>query len=154
MFGVRHHMRDVESIERQLLEVFPSRVVTGVIAPHECEECAALCECLSQSGWEGISDSFVEQYSGSLPLLSPEAYNAYLPAWLRASVRIPDGDVAAMLLINLADDPPMEYFTGAQAVAILEVARFVVHSSIWGTDDPGNVESLSAVERVWVAARA
>ena len=147
-------MQTVEILEHRLLEAFPSHAVTGVIAPHECEECSALRERLSQSGWESIPDSFVEEYSGSLPLLSPEAYNAYLPAWLRAAVRNPDGGVVGILLTNLADEPPMLHFTAAQAATILDVARFVVHNNYWGPDDPVNITSLSAVERVWSGACA
>jgi hypothetical protein len=142
-------VNDLSLVEAELRLCFPQRLVSGVIAPHECEECSALREHLAPRTWSEVTDDFTEQYSGSLPLLSPDAYNAYLPAWLRAALHKPDGDVAGIILINLADEPPMKHFTQAQARALIRAARIFVTINPWGLDDPANVEGLAKVERVW-----
>jgi hypothetical protein len=145
---------DLSLIEADLLFNFPQRLVSGVIAPHECEECSTLRQHLAPRTWSEVSDGFTEQYSGSLPLLSPDAYNAYLPAWLRAALHKPDGNVAGIILINLADEPPMEHFTQGQARALIRAARLLVTINPWGLGDPANVERLAEVERVWSASAA
>jgi hypothetical protein len=84
-----------------------------------------------------------------LPLLSPEAYLAFLPAWLRQSALEPEGEVAGMLLVNLACDPDPTGFAREQRDAVIEVARFIVRNNSWGPGDPVNVKSLVAIERAW-----
>jgi hypothetical protein len=130
---------------------FPRRVVSGVVAPHECDECDALRRQLQHVTWESVPAGFVHANSGALPLLSSEAYAALLPAWLLQALRQPDSEVAAMLLINLGDEPDTSAFTAEQAGAIVEVARYVVAHSYWGPNDPDNVESLAAIEAAWSA---
>jgi hypothetical protein len=67
----------------------------------------------------------------------------------RQSVHNPNGDVAKMVLINVANDPHTAGFTALQAAIIIEVARAVTSTNWWGADDEGNVESLAAVEAFW-----
>ena len=86
---------------------------------------------------------------GVLPLLSKEAYRAFLPAWLLAGVREPDGPNAAMLMVNLRSDPVTEGFTPDQAAGIIQAARFISENSAFGPKDPVHVESVAAVQRAW-----
>ena len=154
MLIVRPLMDTLAQIEAQLLQVFPAFVVRGTITPHTCEECVAIRSYLSTRSWTEVSDEFTEKYSGSLPLLSPEAYHMYLPAWLRAAARSPDGETARMLLYNLPDEPAVALFTKDQAAAVLSVARHVASSNLWGENDPGNVEQLAKIEEAWSARAA
>ena len=96
-----------------------------------------------------VPDSFAEEFSGSLPLLTEEAYSTYLPVWLRAALANPSGDAAAMLLINLADNPPILNFSPEQAQTVIEVARAVVGQNYWGPEDEGNAANLKAIEAAW-----
>ena len=136
-----------------LLAVFPARVVSGPVAPHECEECATIRATLTGRTWRDVADSFAEEFSGSLPLLTEDAYHAYLPVWLRAALTEPSGEAASMLLINLADNPPKTHFNQQQADAVIQVARSVVRRSYWGPEDEGNAASLKAIEATWSVAR-
>lgn len=56
------------------------------IAPCNCEECRALQKDLhkdfSGSSWQTLTASFFESHFGDLSLLSPEAFNYFLPAYL------------------------------------------------------------------------
>lgn len=136
-------------VEQRLRAAFPPRTVAGVITPHECPECDAIRKRLAQKTWADVPDEFAEEFAGSLPLLSPDAYNAYLPIWLRCALRNPNGAAATMVLINVANDPHTEGFTALQAAVIIEVARVVTSTNWWGGDDEGNVERLAAVEAFW-----
>src|SRR5205085_7140035 len=95
-------MNAAAEVQRELLEAFPQRVVSGVITPHECSECVAIRKMLAGKTWSEIPDTFAEEFCGSLPLLSPDAYNAYLPVWLRSAVRDPDGQAGRCILFNLS----------------------------------------------------
>lgn len=140
---------ELEAVLEALYTAFSPRVVQGVITPHECEECAAMRQSLEGRTWHEIPNSFAEEFSGNLPLLSPDAYNAFLPVWLRAAVEQPDGDAAAMVSINLGDEPSKFAFTAAQAAALVQAVEFVAANNLWGTDDQGNVEHVAAVRAQW-----
>lgn len=134
---------------RVLHDAFPQRVVAGVITPHECDECAAIRRELSGRTWREVPSAFADEFSGSLPLLSPDAYNAYLPVWLRAAVENPDGEAATMIAINLSYEPSKTGFTAAQAHAIVATVEFVAAHNWCGSGDPVNIERLAAVKREW-----
>lgn len=135
-------------IER-LLIAFPPSVVEGSVAPHDCPECLSLREHLSGRTWREVSAEFVRDHPDVLPLLSRDAYLAHLPAWLHEAVLDPDGEVAMCLLVNLSDSPDTTGFTAEQAAAVIEVTRFIVGCSCFGSDDPENAESMAAIERTW-----
>jgi hypothetical protein len=136
-------------IETLLHNAFPEKAVEGVIAPHVCEECDALRNQLQGTTWSYVPSEFVKSFEGSLPLLSQEAYVAFLPAWLLQAAKEPSEEVAAMVLVNLRHEPQTSGFSSAQAFAILEVARHIADTGFWGPDDPVNVESIAAIEAAW-----
>ncbi len=142
-------MHTTEAIERMLFSAFPQRTVQGVIAAHECEECSALCEQLSGVTWQDVPGEFIQLNDDVLPLLSHDAYLAFLPAWLRQGLLDPGGPVAGMLLVNLRQAPDTSGFTRDQAAVVNEVARFIADSNVFGAEDPVNVDSFSEIERVW-----
>ncbi|MDN5941813.1 MAG: hypothetical protein L0H94_08025 [Nitrospira sp.] len=141
-------MKTVAELEQQLLAAFPRREATE-IAKHQCEECEGLRQQLSGTVWTEVPGDFVEAYDGSLPLLTHDAYLAFLPAWLRQAIRNPKGAAAGMLPINLSTKPNTRGFSRAQAAVIVETVTFITHNNGWGDDDPGNIEDLEQVRRIW-----
>ncbi|MFC5489509.1 hypothetical protein [Dokdonella soli] len=137
------------NIEKQLLAVFPQRVVDGPIAPHDCDECRSLRDNLAGITWVDVPSEFVNSNDDVLPLLSHDAYLAFLPAWLRQGVRDPGGNLANMLLVNLGHHPNTTGFTRRQAALVIEVAAFIAQSNVFGLTDPVNVESMAEIARVW-----
>jgi hypothetical protein len=135
-------------LEKKLEQVFPATVVEGVIAPHDCVECDALQKRLASITWLQLPMEFVIENDDVLPLLSKEAYRAFLPAWLLASVRDPGGPNARILMVNLRRIPDTDGFTPSQAAAILETAKFIAQNSLFAPDDPLHVESLTEIERL------
>jgi hypothetical protein len=109
---------------------------------------------LSGRSWREVPGEFIREHPDVLPLLSHDAYPAYLPAWLHQAVLDPDGEVAAYLMVNLGCGPETTGFTPEQAEAIIEVARFIAAGSCFGPDDPVTAESLAAIERTWSGATA
>ncbi len=140
---------DTLTLETQLHDAFPERKVLGAIAHHACEECCALRLQLAHTTWSHIPAEFVRESDGSLPLLTEEAYIAFLPAWLLQGIREPSEEVAAMLLVNLRHEPRTDGFTPEQAATIIDVARFITANSIWGPSDPVNVDALAAIKAGW-----
>jgi hypothetical protein len=134
---------------QQLQAAFPQRAVLSVITAHECEECAAIRSALVGRTWGEVPSAFAEEFCDSLPLLSPDAYNAYLPVWLRSAVEDPDGEAAAMVSINLTEDPSKVGFTPEQVKALVAVVEFVATHNVFGADDPVNVEKVLKVQSVW-----
>ena len=137
------------SVLHALHESFPPRVLHGVITPHECDECAAIRRALEGHSWQDIPNTFAEEFSGSLPLLSPDAYNAYLPIWLRAAVEHPGGEAAAMVPINLSSEPSKIGFTPSQCKALIATVEFITANNWCGPDDPVNLGHVFAVRAEW-----
>ncbi len=138
-----------EAIVQNLIGVFPRRIVEGPVTPHDCPECLELRGQLTGTTWPDVPLEFIRDHPDVLPLLSPEAYLTFLPAWLHQRVLEPEGEVASMLLVNLACDSDPTGFAFEQRDAIIEVARFIVRNNGWGPEDPENAKSLVAIERAW-----
>jgi hypothetical protein len=62
------------------------RPAKDLIALHQCDECEELrCAFVSQR-WEAMSGELIERHYVSLPLLSPEAFVYFLPAYILHSL--------------------------------------------------------------------
>ncbi len=135
----------LELIERD----FPAVVIDERAAPHECLECDEISRTVADRTWREVPREFVADNCDVLPLLSRKAYGAYLAAWLVEGVREPDQGASAMVLINLADDPPRSEFSDTQAATIVRVAKFIAEASCWGSDNPETQTTLASIEKVW-----
>ena len=134
---------------QELQRVFPPIVVPGRAAPHVCPECDEISQALANRAWTEIPRDFLFRNPDVLPLLSEDAYVAYLPAWLREGLLSPDEGVAASLIVNLHSTPPVARFTSEQARVILVLAKTLLAANMWPDDDPTDLESIDAVERTW-----
>jgi hypothetical protein len=141
---------EVEQVINELRTAFPQRVVVGVITPHECKECDAIRTRLAGKSWDDIPDEFAEEFSGSLPLLSLDAYNAFLPIWLRAAVNNPNGEAANMVVINLSSKPSHYGFTSVQANTIIAACEFIVSNNYWaGIDPDDSAATIARIKSEW-----
>jgi hypothetical protein len=143
-------MAVVAELEAQLHAAFAQVTVAGAIAPHECADCDAIRRSLRGATWADVPSAFVAENSDSLPLLSQDAYVAFLPAWLREGIRSPTGDVATMLLVKLGMEPQTHGFTSEQAHVIVQVAEHITRHNGWASEDPVNAESLAAIKQAWL----
>jgi hypothetical protein len=140
------------AMERKLETAFPGVVVDGSLTPHDCLECDALRKQLGGITWRDVPMGFVSEHDGDLPLLSKSAYQAFLPAWLLAGIRNPDGPNATMLLVNLGSEIDTSGFTAEQAAAVVEAAQFMAGNSVFGPTDPVHVDAIAQIRRVWQGA--
>jgi hypothetical protein len=143
--------KDAEQVMEALNAAFPQRLPQGSVAPHDCEECASIRLGLAELTWGEVPNEFAEEFYDALPLLSPDAYNAYLPVWLRAAMANPDGNVGSFVGINLSSEPSKAGFNAAQASVLVAVVEYVASKNLWGAEDASNVETVAAVKAKWAS---
>jgi hypothetical protein len=113
-----------------------------------------MSEYLEGKSWADVEGSFVDEYEGSLPLLSPAAYHAFLPAWLRWCIVAPERQAVGALLVNLECQEELSLFTGPQKLLVRDAAYFIVANNGWGDDDEGNIETRASIRVKWRGADA
>jgi hypothetical protein len=80
-------MPDPEEVRRQIRSAFPTEPFLGpVTGGCKCLECTELTESLRHRKWDALDNQTMDAQFGSLPLLSPEAFSTFLPAWLMRSL--------------------------------------------------------------------
>lgn len=86
-------MANAEQLHQQIRSAFPAATFLGsVTSGCKCDECAELAQSLRHKSWDAIDDETMDLQFGSLPLLSSEAFSAFLPAWLVRSLDSLDAD--------------------------------------------------------------
>ena len=72
---------DAQKVRNQIREAFPATQFDGPITSCDCEECTHIREELRHTRWDEISTAFLD-LTCSPTLLTPEAFHAFLPAYL------------------------------------------------------------------------
>ena len=108
-----------------LNKVFPKFKVSGEVAHHDCAECANLEKDLKDKAWSDLENDFLKENYDALPLLSSEAFSAFVPAWLRYSLTNPYDEVSEYLFIHLGNMPKTCRFSREQARVILEIVDYL-----------------------------
>ncbi|SPP63306.1 DUF6714 family protein [Nitrospira lenta] len=72
------------------------------IAPHQCEECAEARETFIQKDWRMLSSDVMEGHFDQLSLLSPEAFQFFLPAFMCFSLDHLDSPTCEFTVYALA----------------------------------------------------
>jgi hypothetical protein len=147
-------MTDAAAVEAMIFEAFPQRVVENIREGCNCEECRALQTQLKGITWQDVPREFIRSNAYALPLLSHDAYLAFLPAWLREGVLEPDGLSAGMVLINLWHEPDTNGFTSRQAEVIIKAAQFMVTSDGSLLEEPDHLEDLLKIKTIWSSIAA
>ena len=135
-------------LSERICGAFPPRVVSGAIVSHSCPECDGIEANIRGRTWSELPLEFVRENSDGLPLLTHEAYIAYLPAWLQEAVADPGGDVASMLHVNLRT-ADTSGFRSEQAAVVVLVAEHIAEHNVFGPLDPVNLESVAHIKRQW-----
>ena len=139
----------VSDILKRIRSAFPPGPIDGPVATHDCEECNALNQAFANKQWDEPDPSFIDENDANLPLISDAAYLKVLPAWLARAISNPDGPVGEMLLVNLSSEPRTQGASPSQVACIIEVARYIAASSLFGTDEPMNTAMLAEIQRMW-----
>ncbi|MBK9163301.1 MAG: hypothetical protein IPM21_05210 [Acidobacteria bacterium] len=85
-----------QNLSRKLVEeigdIFPEIVPRVPLINHKCEDCLELQNAFSCKSWKEISTELLRAHFANLPLFSPEAFHAFIPAYLVHSIENLDGD--------------------------------------------------------------
>ena len=130
------------------------------LVAHQCEECSELDEAFRDKDPATMLPSTVERHWGDLPLLTPESFHYFLPAYLRCAINEPTSLVAEFLLYSLIPGKSEEFFrarfdlfSGAQrdvvyrVIEVIEAAdvdrdfcnAYGVAKSCWEATEPATV---------------
>jgi hypothetical protein len=112
-------------------------------------ECDELRHALKGKSWREVDDAFLLDNDGCLPLLTPEAYRAFLPAWFTSALRDPEGGPATMALINMESSTLHSEFTKTQRNALLACVRYVHEGDPFAQQDPVCIARVQAIETNW-----
>jgi len=91
------------------------------LVPHACAECDGLARALGAHAANAVPPALLQKHVWDLPLLSDEAKQYYLPAWLCSSIDEPCSDATDALLMEFRSDHrwnPATPYTQAQWAAI------------------------------------
>ena len=133
----------------EMLRIFPKSVIEYPAAPHKCLECDEISVGLKGKTWVDVPSEFLANNCDVLPLLSEQAYIAYLPAFVREGLLNPDGGVAAMVPINLARATSAQKYSAEQRRVLVDAVKEMGALSVWGANDPSHLENIRAVELAW-----
>ena len=92
-----------------------------------------------------------DEHYYALPLLSDEAYLAFLPAWLTRAVSDPAGPVAGMLLSHFGAGRRAG-LSDRQARTIVAVADFVAHNGAFNFDEVDRTTLAGADDTHYIEA--
>jgi hypothetical protein len=127
------------------------RPTTDSITPHRCPECDEIRDRLCKAPVKELSIEELRNCVWDLPLLSAEAKQYFLQAWLCAAVVDPSGNFSDAARIdidsNLRFDPPGGY-TDEQWMVIMEWLDFIA-----GTGDVVTKDSAQAAKAALLARR-
>lgn len=72
---------DLLLIRHQIRAAFPPTRFQGAVTLCPCDECKELQETMQGKSWDQITNDFVD-FTGSPTLLTPDAFQAFLPAYM------------------------------------------------------------------------
>ena len=95
-----------ESLKLEVMAAFKSVTKPSLedIAPHQCLECDELRVALDPYESLNIPTEVLDKCRWDMPLLSDDAKQYFLPAWLLRSIDEPRSDYTSALLFALDDD--------------------------------------------------
>jgi hypothetical protein len=90
---VEENKEIIEQLKSEVIKVFAEveQPAKGNIVLCECEECRGVRKDFTNIKWQKASDKLLEGNYDKIPLLSPEAFNYFLPAYLLYTLNNFDG---------------------------------------------------------------
>jgi hypothetical protein len=81
---VEENKEIIEHLKSEIIKVFAEveQPAKDNIVLHECEECRGVRNDFTNVKWQKASGELLENNYDKIPLLSPEAFNYFLPAYL------------------------------------------------------------------------
>src|SRR5262245_23332260 len=92
---------DAVELAAKISEAFVDVTPPTSLVGHQCSECESVQTAFEGRRWNEVPIESIRDHHDSLPLLTPEAYVFFIPAYLIAAVREPLGQIAPMVLYSL-----------------------------------------------------
>ena len=137
----------LQSLVAELRLAFHGSPFQGVAAAHDCLECDELRHFLKGKSWRDLDSEALWEIE--LALLTPEAYHAFLPAWLWHGLHDPESAHAAMALINMQATDHMGAFSTQERNLLVRCAQFINASDPFASEDSESIARLRQVEERW-----
>lgn len=132
-----------------LLDAFPPTAFCGEVVSRHSPEHSALCTTLSGATWWSIPGTFIQEHACDLALLTKEAYQAFLPAWLGEAVSEPSGEVATFLMRNLKEGSFASEFSHQASYAVVQVVKWIAERDGGGSEDFLSKETVAVIIQKW-----
>lgn len=132
-----------------LLDAFPPKAFHGGVVADNCPECAEILATFGGATWWSIPCHFIRKHADHLPLLTKEAYKAFLPAWMCEAVSEPTGKTAALLMVNLGEGSFAPDFSQQESYAVVQVANWIAEKNGSGAED-----SMTSIMQKWEGREA
>jgi hypothetical protein len=92
--------QEIMALKDQIRTAFPCFPFFGPITPCHCDECTEIKEGLREKQWDEIPAAFLD-FTLNPTLLAPEAFQAFLPAYLNRGLDDLDGEVLEFTVYSL-----------------------------------------------------
>ncbi len=152
-------MDALEQLREQIRLAFPATQYFGPITPCDCDECSEIRDGLNHKQWDEVPQEFLD-FTGNPTLLTPEAFVAFLPAYLLRALDDlnPHGAVLGLTVYSLTLCPEewqvrrmferIRLMTVAQVQAVRAFLKFAQENS--GDPKWNRSEFAHALEKIWV----
>ena len=98
---------ELEGLRRQIRAAFPLRGFLGPVSTCPCDECKGIAEALRHKSWDQVTSEFI-RFTCSPTLLDPDAYCAFLPAYMMQALDDMIGDNVVLELTLYSLCPSIE----------------------------------------------
>lgn len=140
-------MTSQQALAAELQRAFPPEPFRGVAAAHSCLECDEIRHYLTGKSWRDLDEEHL--FSIALPLLTPEGYRAFLPAWLWHGLHDPEASPAVLALINMQATEHTEAFSPRERALLVQCAQHIHASDPFAREDQESIERLHQIQERW-----
>ena len=119
---------DPNTLKQLICAAFPAgRLHDLTVALHACPECDRVNDDFRGKRWTEVDAPTIEYHFDSLPLLSPDAFRHYVPAYMVYAIDHPDSTIAEFLMYSMENSGGrhMPGFTAQQEQAIAAVCSLL-----------------------------
>ena len=131
----------------EMQHTFSPEPFRGVAAAHDCLECDEIRHYLAGKSWRDLDEERL--FSIALPLLTPEGYRAFLPAWLWHGLHDPEASPAVLALINMRATEHAKVFSPGERALLVRCAQYIHASDPFAREDRESIEHLRQIQERW-----
>lgn len=140
-------MTSLQALTEEMQQTFSSEPFQGISAAHDCPECDEIRNYLAGKSWRDLDEEHL--FSIALPLLTPEGYRAFLPAWLWHGLHDPQSSPADLALINMEHARHAKVFSPGERALLVRCAQYINSRDPFAREDQESIDRLRQIQRLW-----